>query len=211
MSQLMNWDIVDANNKNIGRLIDAVLKITPTGMEVTKFIVGDSKIVELLERMKFRPDIDPIFPIELIQSVKRGRIVLSMAKEQLKSTHIHRDVFDENEVKFTVISKIPVYGKSGKLIGKIVDLKFEDSKFQLILGHSVFEEWAEDVGLSPDVDFLLDPTFISSFSKDKIVLNKQQEELKTTFLKHFDEYQSKMKAGEIRSLTRSSFYLPTMR
>jgi len=209
LSDLDACEIQDSNGQRVGRLIDAVLKKTDKGMDLTKFVVGDSKLVEFLERIGLRDDIDPVFTMDVIAKVRKSRIRLNIAKEELKSTHLHQDALDTDEYRLSSLKRTPVIDSNGANIGRVIDLKFDAHKFHLILGDSVLVEWAEDIGLQLDIDFLIDPEYIKEFSKDKIVLSKGKDDLKSTFMKNIDEYQ---KAKDIRAQeaeNRGAYYFPT--
>ena len=217
LSQLKDCKIEASDGQQIGRLIDAVFKNSPNGIQLTKFIVGGSRFEEFMERWKLRDDIDPVFKTDVIDKVSPKVIKLTVPKSDLKSTHIHQDAIDEDEIKLSEISKLKVVDSKGDNIGNIMDLKFEDNSFKFILGDSRAKEWAEAVGLVADVDFLITPNYISGIERQSgvkcVCLNKQKGDLKSTFEKYVSD-QSSVKQSKIDSrvqAAKGTIYFPGYR
>jgi len=180
-------------------------------LTLTKFVVGGSKIEEFLELIKLKKDIDPVFPVSVIERATPGRIKLNIEKDKLKSTYLDEDAIEVNEYKLTSLRKIPVFDNSNEKIGRVVDLKFDGNSFQLILGDSVVTEWAESVGLTHDVDFLIAPSFINEFEKDKITLTENKVDLKSTFIVNLTEYQSNAETkAAADNLKAKAVYFPSV-
>ncbi|MHA2504599.1 MAG: hypothetical protein ACXAE3_17225 [Candidatus Kariarchaeaceae archaeon] len=84
MNKLKGIPIEDNAGERLGRLIDAVFRIGSDTIELTKFVVGGSKIEEFLERIKVREDVDPIVPLEYISEFTEEKIILNVSGDQLK-------------------------------------------------------------------------------------------------------------------------------
>jgi sporulation protein YlmC with PRC-barrel domain len=212
LSELDNCVIEDVDGEHVGRLIDCTLMMSEDrGLNLTKFVVGGSKFEEFLEIVKIKKDIDPVFPVSVIERATPGRIKLNIKKDQLKSTYLDEDAIDPNEYKLTSLRKIPVYDNSDEKIGRVIDLQFDGNSFQLILGDSVATEWAESVGLQPDVDFLIAPSFINDFEKEKITLTKNKVDLKSTFIVNLTAYHSNASAkADAENLRAKAVYFPSI-
>ncbi|MHA2250918.1 MAG: hypothetical protein ACXAD7_11185 [Candidatus Kariarchaeaceae archaeon] len=190
-SHVKNCEVCDSTGERIGRLLDAIFKPTDEGLLLTKFTIGGSKLEELLEDIGLKPDIDPVFPVDVIDTISPKRITLNVKKDELKSTEMHDDAIHEDEVKLSGLSKLRLYDNSDEHIGNIIDLKFYDKGFKFIVGDGMFRELIEDLGWVADVDFLVTPKYIASFDKKKITLSKSREEMKATFDKHMDKSRKK--------------------
>lgn len=205
-SDIKNCDIIDSEGERVGRLIDAVFKPSETGMVLRKFIVGGSRWEELLEDLGFRDDIDPVFPVETIDRVTAKHIRLNCTKDELKSTHVDSDAIESDELKLSALSKYQLIDSKDAKIGNIVDLQFESGAFQFIIGDGPFIEWAEDIGLLTDIDFLLSPKYISKFGDKQITLSQEKAELKETFEKSIETMHAR-EAKQESELARASGFM----
>lgn len=203
LSELRDCDIECSDGQRIGRLIDAVFK-TSDDVELTKMVVGGSRFEELMERLKLRPDVDPVFEIELIESLSPDKIVLKTKKDELKSTHIHEDALASDEVRLSDLSKLQLVDVNGEAIGNIIDMKFED-ELSFVIGDGPVIEWAEAIGLVRDVDYLVSKDYVTSITSDQVKLSKRKDELKLTFEKEvLKAADREPKAATVRSDTRDS-------
>ncbi len=192
---IKNCDVYDTNNNRLGRLLDAVVVKTENGWNLSKFTIGGSTWEELLEDIGLKPDIDPVFPIDVIESVTPKSIKLSVAGDTLKSTHLDADAIAEDEVKLSQLSTVKIVDADEKPIGNIIDMKFVSDHFQFVLGDGSWKELLEDIGLREDIDFLISPKYIDCVKNTKIKLNLKKTELDILFKDSIKpEYK---KAGEL--------------
>lgn len=208
-SQIKNCDITDLNGKKIGRLIDAVFRKSSTGLDLTKFVVGGSRWEEMLEDLKIKKDVDPVFPVSLIDSISPKRIKLKVERSELKSTAIDLDAIETDEIKLSGLSKMKLYDDQKEHIGNIIDVKFYDQSFKFIVGDGFFQELIEDLGLAADIDYLLNPEFVSEITHKAINLTTSKANMKSTFDKHMPELkQIEAKTRSKSDLIGGSLYLP---
>lgn len=194
-SEMRNCDILDVNNKKIGRLQDAIFKRSEAGMELTKFLVGGSFMEELLEDLGLKPDIDPVFKVDKIASVAPKSIKLNCAGSELKSTTTDDDAIEEDEVKLSKLSSVKLIDNENEEIGNIIDMKFSGGSFQFVVGDGVFKEMLEDLGLREDIDFLISPSHITNFSQKELKLDLNKNDLNIMFKRSIrPEYR---KTGEL--------------
>ncbi len=179
--QIKNLPVYDKNNEKLGKLQDVIFKYSENGCKLVKFVIGGSFFEELAESLGLRPDIDPIFSVDNIKLVTNNKIVLNVAKDELKSTHIDKDAISEDEIKLSKLENIKIYDANEIEVGSIIDLKFHDGSFKFIIGDGFFKESLETIGLRDDIDFLLSPEYISNVNNDKIVLKKTQQDMQVIF------------------------------
>lgn len=211
-SDIKNCDIIDKDGERVGRLIDAVFKPSGQGMELKKFVVGGSRFEEMMEDLGLKEDIDPVFPVDVIEVVTHKHIRLNCGKNDLKSTTIDNDAIEGDEMKLSQLSKFKLFDSTSDHIGNIMDLMFDNGAFQFIIGDGPFQEWAEDVGLIADVDFLLSPSYISSFGDNQIILSQNKVDLQKTFSRHITQKEGK-EARDRATLAKSAkhMYFPIYR
>lgn len=145
-SDIKNCNITDSEGNKIGRLLDAVFKHTIEGLHLTKFTIGGSVLEEMMEDMGLKEDIDPVFPVDVIEGVAPSRIRLNVAQSKLKSTTIHDDAIEPNELKLSTLSKFKILDGKNEHIGNIIDLKFVSDMAHFIVGDGFMLELMEDVG-----------------------------------------------------------------
>lgn len=109
---IKNKQIIDSEGKKVGRIIDAVFN---DKLELTKFVIGGSRLEEWLENRGLRPDIDPLVPISTITKVA-DKIHLSVNQDTLKTT-IDKEGFAENERKFSQITNYPILDSAKENVG----------------------------------------------------------------------------------------------
>lgn len=175
-TDLKNRKVFGSNKKEVGRIIDFVLS---DKFEVTKLILGGSRIEELRERLGLKPDDDPVLPVEqLSKPTSDGHYTLDHDGEKLKSK-LEEGVILKSEYVFSDLRKRVVRSTDDSSVGKIVDAIFcEDDSICFVLGDSRFVEFLEKIGVTGNYDLLLPANEISSINEANIVINKTKDELK---------------------------------
>lgn len=175
-TDLKNRKVFGSNKKEVGRIIDFVLS---DKFEVTKLILGGSRIEELRERLGLKPDDDPVLPVEQLgEPTSDGHYTLDHDGEKLKSK-LEEGVILKSEYVFSDLRKRVVRSTDDSSIGKIVDAIFcEDDSICFVLGDSRFVEFLEKIGVAGNYDLLLPANEISSINEGNIVINKTKDELK---------------------------------
>ncbi|MCY3411710.1 MAG: hypothetical protein INQ03_08775 [Candidatus Heimdallarchaeota archaeon] len=195
MEDIKNATVYDSNNVKLGRVLDCLVKQTEEGVDLTKFTIGGSYWEELLEDMGLKPDVDPVFGVEVIESVAPKSIKLSVPGEELKSTTIDPDAIDADEFKLSHLSDIQLVDSNDEPLGNIIDIKFAGGHFQFVLGDGSWKEMLEDLGLREDIDFLISPKFVNSFDQKVLKLSQGKADLTVLFKENIKpEYR---KAGEL--------------
>jgi len=211
-SEVSGAEIQDVDGKKVGKLLDAVFKKVPdAGLDLTKFTVGGGFLEEFLEDIGLKPDIDPVFDVDIIQSISPKRIKLKVPKSELKSTHIHDDAIHEDEIKLSQLSKLDLIDSTQTKLGNIIDIKFDTGHFKFICGDGFFTELLEDVGLKADIDFVVSPSAIETISDNHVVLSKSRSELRDIFADNLlPQYkkQAAQAASDFRGRSASNMYIP---
>ncbi|MFW9992412.1 MAG: PRC-barrel domain-containing protein [Candidatus Odinarchaeota archaeon] len=177
-SSLKKKRVVDKDGVTVGKnLIDVVF--SPDLGEITHFVVGGGFLEELLEDIKIKKDLDPVFSIENVDGVYEKEVKLSVNKQSLKS--VIEGGIPEGHYCINDLSKMDVVGSKGSVIGNIIDVAFfDDGSLSFIIGGSAIEELLEKMKVLPDVDLLLPSKNITSIKDGKIFLDLTREMLKTT-------------------------------
>ncbi len=175
-TDLKNRKVFGSKDQEVGRIIDFVVN---DKFEVTKLILGGSRIEELRERIGLKPDDDPVLPVEQLgEPTSEGNYKLSHDGDKLQSK-LEEGVISKNEYMFSNLRKLDVKSNDNNSIGKIVDAIFcEDDSICFVLGDSRFVEFLERIGIAGNYDLLLPASEISKIEDDKIVINKTKDELK---------------------------------
>ena len=80
-SNMKNKPIVDSKGDKIGRIIDFHFTYTDGKMKFSSIVMGGSRIEEFLESIGAKKDIDPFFPIDIIDKYGPDSIgILTSAK-----------------------------------------------------------------------------------------------------------------------------------
>lgn len=202
---MKNCDVFDVNDKKLGRLLDAVVKKTDDGWDLSKFTIGGSRFQELLEDLGVKPDIDPVFPVDLIASVAPRSIKLSVPGDSLKSTTIEADAIGSDEIKLSQLSSVKLIDAEDKNMGNIIDMKFADGHFHFVLGDGAWKEFLEDIGLLTDVDYLISPKYIDSIDAKTIKLSQSKKDLDILFKGNLKSDYGKVKELENAKATARAY------
>jgi len=179
---LHKYEVFDSNNVKIGNIIDIVLRAEDCSM--TKIILGGSMLEELKEKFKLKADDDPIVPVDLISRQDGKKLYLSVSSNELPNK-LQEGAIALGESQFSKFKKTPVISKDGEKLGQIIDgILHSDNKVSFILGDSPLTEFAERIGLTPDVDLLVPNQYIAGYKGDSLQLSVEREDLITTLGTH---------------------------
>lgn len=206
---IKNSDVYDKNNVRLGRLLDAIVRKTDDGWELSKFTIGGSRWQELLEDIGLKKDIDPVFPVDVIDSVTPKSIKLTVAGEELKSTTTDADAIEADEKKLSQLSSVHLVDADDSPLGNIIDMKFVSGHFQFVLGDGTWKEMLEEIGLREDIDFLVSPSYIVSADEKLVKLNLAKDKLTVLFKENLrPEYKKagKLEKAKLHSQGLNAFY-----
>lgn len=179
-SNLKEFKVADTNGDIIGQPIDIVFDTTTDVL--TKLIIGGSFIEELKERIGLKPDDDPVVSVDTIESVEEAIIKLNVSKEKL-GNKLQKGIFSKEETIFSEVQKFTVEAADGEKLGRFIDAVIHiDNTLSFIIGDSMFREFLERVGFTPDFDLLVPCTQIKQINPDtrKVVLSVNRDLLLTT-------------------------------
>ncbi|RMG33659.1 MAG: hypothetical protein D6732_11820 [Methanobacteriota archaeon] len=179
-SELKKYTVVDNEGVEVGKPIDIVFEIETDVL--TKLILGGSFIEEMRERLGLKEDDDPVVSITDIQKVENQTITLNVSKENL-GHKLESGAIAQNELLFSVVSKYTVFASDGEKLGRFIDAVIHvDNSLSFIIGDSMFKEFLERVGLTPDFDLLVPCTQIKEIlpAEKKVTLAVTKDLLLTT-------------------------------
>ncbi len=174
---LTKCDVLDSLGEKIGRIGDMTFTFDGE-LKLSQFIIAGSRMEELLESMKIRPDKDPLFDASIIRLIG-DKVRLNTQANSLKTT-LDVDAIPKGEVRWSELQKKDIIDKDDVKVGTAVDIDFGlDGTASLIVGGGMIEETLESVGLKTDIDIIVPSATIESMG-EKIKLNVTKEELKLT-------------------------------
>jgi sporulation protein YlmC with PRC-barrel domain len=194
-SEIKKKKVVDSKGEHIGEVIDSTFDISNNRLELKHIVLGGGRIEELLERVRARPDIDPICHVSEIDSIS-DKVYLNVDKDTLCKT-IDKGVFADTDLKYSQLKKLKVVDADGFKLGSIIDLWFDKaSHLWLVLGGSFFEELLEKMHAAPDIDLLVPQDHIDHISKDTIKLVKTRFELESTCESEYEKLRRELTEKE---------------
>jgi sporulation protein YlmC with PRC-barrel domain len=194
-SELKKKKVVDNKGEHIGEVIDSTLNISNNRFELKHIILGGGRIEELLEKIKARPDIDPVCTVSDIDSIS-DKVYLKVDKKTLCKT-LDKGVFTDSDIRYSQLAKMKVVDAEGIKIGSVIDLWFDKaSHLWLILGGSFFEEMLEKLHAVPDVDLLVPQDDIDSIDKRSIKLKKTRFQLESTCESEYEKLKRELTSKE---------------
>jgi len=151
---------------------------------MTKIILGGSMLEELQEKYKLKADDDPIVPVDLISRQDGKKLYLSVSSDEL-SNKLQEGAIALGESQFSKFKNTTVVSKDGEKLGRIIErILHSDNKLSFILGDSPLKEFAERIGLTPDVDLLVPNHYIDGYKGESLQLSVGREDLVTTLGAH---------------------------
>jgi len=197
-SDIKKKEVVDSNGEHIGEVIGSTFKISNNRLELKHLILGGGRIEELLEKIKARPDIDPVCNVSDIDSIS-DKVYLKVDKDSLCKT-IDKGVFSDSDLRYSQVAKLKVVDADGIKIGSVIDLWFDKaSHLWLVLGGSFFEELLEKIHAVPDIDLLVPQDDIDTIDKKTLKLTKTRFQLESTCESEYEKLKRELTGKEGRS------------
>jgi sporulation protein YlmC with PRC-barrel domain len=193
-SDIRSKDVIDSNGEKVGEVMDWIFDLSNNKLDLKYIVLGGGRIEELLESIGARPDIDPVVKLEDVESIS-DKVYLKVDGDSLCKT-IDPGVLAETDITFSKLSDIKVIDSDGFKVGFIIDIWFDlDNVMWLLLGGSFFEELLERLKVQPDIDLLVPPSFIQTFTKNEIKLSISKFQLEATCEDEYKKLQRQL-AGE---------------
>ena len=80
---MKNKDILDNKGQKIGRVIDFHFLYEDGKVKLKSIVMGGGRVEEFLESVGLRADIDPFFPLEVIDRFENDQLHLKVEYEKL--------------------------------------------------------------------------------------------------------------------------------
>jgi sporulation protein YlmC with PRC-barrel domain len=175
--EITKCDVLDSLGDKIGRIGDMTFTFDGD-LKLSQFILEGSRVEELLESLKVKPDMDPIFDASIIRRIG-DHIRLNTQMNSLKTT-LEEGAIPKGEIRLSELQKLEIVDKEDVKVGKAVDVDFDvDGTASLIVGGGIVEETLESLGLKSDIDIIVPTETIESMG-EKIKLKVSKDELKLT-------------------------------
>lgn len=201
-SDIKNKDVTDASGEKVGRVVDFIVRFTDNRIDLKSVVLGGGRIEELLESLGLRPDKDPVFQLDCIDSIS-DIVHLKVDVSTLKTT-LDPSAMEAGDMKMSELAKLRVVDSDGFKVGNVMDVWFDDNtKPWLVIGGGFLEETLEKLGAQPDIDLLLPAEFISEIREKEICLKWTRFQLEATckdeYTKYKHELESRVEPGDARS------------
>jgi sporulation protein YlmC with PRC-barrel domain len=176
-SQMKNKDILDSKGQKIGRVIDFHFLYEDGKVKLKSIVMGGGRIEEFLESIGLRPDVDPFFPLDVIDRFENDQLHLKVEYEKLTEPV----KLGPNEMRLSTLSKHKIIDLDNNNIGNIIDVVFDEKGSPwFVVGGGFFEEFSERIGIRPDIDLLVPQAFVTNISTDAINIKYSKMQLSTT-------------------------------
>ncbi|MFX1483883.1 MAG: PRC-barrel domain-containing protein [Promethearchaeota archaeon] len=173
--EIKKMDVMDASGKKIGKISNLTFTFDGS-LKLKHFILGGSRMEELLEAINLRPDEDPVFECTVIKKIDT-HIHLDTSVNGLKDFH---DTISDDEIEFSDLQKLDIIDKDSVKVGRAINVDFDlDGRSALIAGGGLIEEKLEAFGLKEDVDIIVPFKVIVSID-ESIRLSVSKDELDTS-------------------------------
>ncbi|MFW9799561.1 MAG: PRC-barrel domain-containing protein [Candidatus Thorarchaeota archaeon] len=193
---LKKKQVIDAKGQTLGKVIDFIINVDGTSLNPKSMVIGGGRVEELLEAIKVRPDMDPVFDIEQIDVVDEDAVRLKVDGETLCDKHYNVSV-DAGDVKLSDLSKAKVFDSDGFKIGNVIDVWFDDEgEMWLVLGGGFFEETMEKLKIVPDIDLLVTSKDLESVSTNEIKLKLTRFQLESNCETEYEKYKREVVGKE---------------
>ncbi len=176
-SEMKNKDILDNKGQKIGRVIDFHFLYEGGKVNLKSIVMGGGRIEEFLESVGLRADIDPFFPLEVIDRFENNQLHLKVEYEKLtKPVEL-----GPNEMRLSTLSKRKIIDLDNNNIGNIIDVVFDEKGSPwFVVGGGFFEEFSERIGIRPDIDLLVPQTYVTNITEEAINIKYSKMQLSTT-------------------------------
>ena len=188
-SKMKNKPIVDSKGDKIGRIIDFHFTHTNGKMSFSSIVMGGSRIEEFLESIGAKKDIDPFFPIDIIDKYENDTLYLKVPYQKLTKPV----KLGDNEFRLSDLGDCDIIDIDANNIGKIKDVIFDHKHRPWFIVHgSFFEESFEKLGIKADIDPLIPPEFIKQLTKNVMTLKYSKMQLNTTAEQEWEEFKRQL-------------------
>ncbi|MFX1560709.1 MAG: PRC-barrel domain-containing protein [Promethearchaeota archaeon] len=173
--EIKEMDVIDASGKKIGKISNLTFTFDGS-LKLKHFILGGSRMEELLKTINLKPDEDPVFESTAIKKID-VHIHLDTSVNGLKDLH---DTISDDEIHFSDLQKLEIVDKNGAKVGRAINVDFDlDGRTALIAGGGLLEEKLEAFGLKENVDIIIPFNVIVSID-ESIRLSVSKDELDTS-------------------------------
>jgi len=131
LSDLKRYVIYDSKGLDIGEPIDIALNINDE-YRASSIIIGGGFIVELLEELERRDNIDEFFSFSQIDRIENSKIHLNINEKELNKTDAQGNL-PKGLIRFSTIHRMKVVDSSGNPIGEVHDIVFKEGYTYLVL------------------------------------------------------------------------------
>ncbi|MHA2603212.1 MAG: PRC-barrel domain-containing protein [Candidatus Thorarchaeota archaeon SMTZ1-83] len=194
--------VIDVDGDELGKVIDFIITVDGTKLTPKSMIIGGGRIEELLEAIKVRKDVDPVFDIDQIDVVEEKVIKLKVDGETLCDTYCDTAILG-NDVRLSELSKAKVIDADGLKIGNVIDIWWDtEGDIWLVVGGGFFEETMERLGAYPDIDLLVHSRDLEEITEKQIKLKLAKLQLESNCENEFERYKREVQGKEKRDDSR---------
>lgn len=192
---MKNKDILDSKGQKIGRVIDFHFLYENGKVELKSIVMGGGRIEEFLESIGLRADIDPFFPLEVIDRFENDQLHLKVEYEKLTEPV----KLGPNEMRLSTLSKRKIIDLDKNNIGNIIDVVFDEKGSPwFVVGGGFFEEFSERIGIRPDIDLLVPQTYVTNITDEAINIKYSKMQLSTTAEADWEEHKRELVKEPVR-------------
>ncbi|MFW9944844.1 MAG: PRC-barrel domain-containing protein [Candidatus Sifarchaeia archaeon] len=188
--------VIDADGDKLGTVIDFIITVDGTELTPKSMIIGGGRIEELLEAIKVRKDVDPIFDIDQIDVIEEDVIKLKVDGETLCDTYCDTAILG-NDVRLSELSKAKVVDADDINIGNVIDIWWDtEGDIWLVVGGGFFEETMEKLKIIPDIDLLVHSRDLEELTEKQIKLKLTKFQLESSCQNEFERYKREVLGKE---------------
>ena len=159
LSSLKYKRVIDSDGNDIGTIKDAVIN-TKT-LDLRGFVIHGSRMEELMETLKLRTDVDPLLSNDSIEKFDNNLITLKVNKDKLSNAMAQGEI-KEDEILFSQLRKISVYGKQNRKVGIFSDIFFDSQgTSSYSLGGQAFQKMIRDNNCSKTLNYVVDSSLLT--------------------------------------------------
>lgn len=190
-SQLMNKNVIDSKNEQVGEVNDFIVTYADNKVALKSIVLGGGRIEEFMESIGLKPDVDPVFQLDCISQITED-VVLITDVESLKTT-LDEGTITEHDMRLSKFSKLPIIDSDGMKVGRSIDIWFDiNGEPWLVAGGGAFEEILEKFGIQPDLDLLIPMPFIESITEENIKLKYTKFQLEGKCEDEYERYKREL-------------------
>lgn len=194
--------VIDVDGDKLGNVIDFIITVDGTNITPKSMIIGGGRIEELLEAIKVRKDVDPVFDIDQIDVVEEDVIKLKVDGEELCDKYCDTAILG-NDVRLSELSKAKVIDADDISIGNVIDIWWDtDGDIWLVVGGGFFEETMEKLKIIPDIDLLVHSRDLEEITEKQIKLKLTKFQLESNCENEFEKYKREVVGKEKRDDSR---------